>query len=129
LRNPVRAYRFGLDERSRIAVAVEEVERDQDDLTHREQAVIVRIEQADDENRRRPHHQLCRDLAARTPINRAAHAIGKGGVGAGGWHAYSLAAVLQRWVNAVNRAVHKRCADRRSKVASSVGLHTLAGRV
>ena len=58
-------------------IAVEEGGEIQDHLGHREQAVIARIEQADDRQRYHPAHHLRHDLASRTPENRASYACAK----------------------------------------------------
>jgi hypothetical protein len=71
--------RLALDQRRGEAPAVHQVEEDEHDLGHREQAVIGRIEEADDHEGRRPGDELGDDLAPRAPQDGALHPLAERG--------------------------------------------------
>ena len=75
LRDSAPVDRFALHQGARESVAVHQIEEDQNHLRHREQAVIGRLEQADDEKGRSPGDELRDDLAAGPPEDRAPHSL------------------------------------------------------
>ena len=64
-----------LDQRIGEAVAIQHVKQHQHDPGHRDEAIIPRRQQPDDEEGRRPRHNLPDDLAPGTPDNGAAHLL------------------------------------------------------